>query len=49
MYLEVKGESIEAITEAFDDIKYTLENQEYTSSGVYFGEVVAWKLNVNQR
>ena len=49
MYLEVKGESIEAIVEAFDDIKYALETQEYTSSGVYFGEVVAWKLNVNQR
>ena len=46
---EVCGDSIEAIAEALDDVKYSIENGEFCNAGVYFGERVTWKLNVNQR
>jgi len=49
MYLDIHGDSIEAIAEALDDVKYSIENGEFCNAGVYFGERVAWKLNVNQR
>jgi hypothetical protein len=49
MYLDIHGDSIEAIAEALGDVKYSIENGEFCNAGVYFGECVAWKLNVNQR
>jgi hypothetical protein len=49
MYLDIHGDNIEAIAEALDDIKYSIESGEFLNAGVYFGERVTWKLNVNQR
>lgn len=49
MYLDIRGSSIEAITDALDDIKFSIEDGNFSGSGEYYGEVVAWNLNVNQR
>jgi hypothetical protein len=49
MYLDIHASSIEALTSALDDIKYGIEDGNVSGSGEYFGEVVAWKLNIFQR
>lgn len=49
MYLTVKGQSIEAITDAFNDIKYSIEDGNVSGSDYYYGELVAWELNTFQR
>lgn len=49
MYLDIRGSSIEAIADALSDIKDSIEDGHFSGSGEYYGEVVAWNLNVNQR
>ena len=49
MYLDIHGESIDAIADALDDIKESIRDGNQFGTGEYYGEIVAWKLNVNQR
>jgi hypothetical protein len=49
MYLDIHGSSIEAIADALPDIKWSIDCGHLSGSGEYYGEVVAWNLNVNQR
>jgi hypothetical protein len=49
MYLDIHGVSVDAIADALDDIKECIRDGNLFGDGVYYGEIVAWKLNVNQR
>ena len=49
MYLTIRGSSIEAIADALADIKYGIEDNNVSGCDYYYGELVSWELNLNQR
>lgn len=49
MYLEVKGSDLDAIADALSDIQESIRNGTVFGDEEYYGTIVAWKLNLNQR
>lgn len=49
MYLDVHGSDLDGIADALSDIAELIREGHVYGSGEYYGTVVAWKLNLNQR